>query len=139
MKKSYEYHIGIDPGVNTGIAVWNSKEKKFETIFTCGILQAMEKISPYPVFHSTLFTIEDPNKRIWFGNSGREKLQGAGSIKRDFSIWEEWFKANCVDFIVVAPKDVKTKLDADKFKAFTKCELKTNQHGRDAAMMVFGK
>lgn len=137
--KKYDYVIGIDPGVTTGIAIWDCKRKKFENIITCGILQAMEKISPYPIFHNVQFVIEDPNQRKWFGNSGREKLQGAGSIKRDFSIWKEWFAANEAEYVTIAPKNVLTKINAVKFKALTKCEIKTNQHGRDAAMMVFGR
>ena len=38
-----------------------------------------------------------------------------------------------------APKDNKTKLNADQFSRITKWEGRTNEHGRDAAMLIFGR
>lgn len=137
MKKIY--HIGIDPGVNTGIAVWESTSKTFELLVTTSILDAMKTLEIYTVFHSCKFYIEDPNKRKWFGESGRERLQGAGSIKRDFSIWMEWFKEMKVEPIKIAPKNNKTKLDSKQFEKLTNHKGRTNQHNRDAAMLVFSR
>ena len=133
----YDFYIGIDPGTTTGIAVWNKKENKFDHIYSCGILEAMERLQVYAVFGNNLFVIENPNLRKWFGNSGREKLQGAGSIKRDYSIWLEWFERTGCTYEAIAPKNVTTKLDAKSFMKITGYTERTNSHSRDAAMMVF--
>ena len=132
-----ENYIGIDCGTNTGIAIWNAKKQEFTLLKTCGILDAFKYLASYASIGNNVFCIENPNLRKWFGNSGREKLQGAGSIKRDFAIWKEWFDLVGCDFIEIAPKDIKTKLNAVQFKSYTAIEYRTSVHSRDAAMMVF--
>lgn len=82
--------------------------------------------------------IEDARLRRWFGKTSREVLQGAGSIKRDCKIWEEFFELHDLPFEFVAPKNNKTKLDAKLFSNMTGCKLRTNEHERDAAMLVYG-
>jgi hypothetical protein len=134
--------IGIDPGVNTGLAAYNTKEGTLTKVCSMGIVQAMEFVYGqsirYP-FADVKVRIEDARKRVWFGNAGREKLQGAGSVKRDCSVWEEFCTYHRLAFEMVAPKANKTKLDADKFRKLTKWKERTNQHARDAAMLVFGR
>jgi hypothetical protein len=137
--KKQRYHIGIDPGVNTGIAIWDSQNKEFTLLKSFSILKAIEAIEIHLIFQEANFYIENPNKRKWFGNSGKEKLQGAGSIKRDYSIWVELFTENNIEFIELEPKHIITKLDSYAFKKITGIKTKTNQHVRDAAMMVYGK
>ena len=134
----YDSIIGIDPGVTTGIAIWTPKTKTFHQIYSGSILEVMRKLECYAVFGNNLFVIENPNLRKWFGNSGRERLQGAGSIKRDYSIWVEWFSENKANFKDIAPKSVSTKLDSGNFKKITGWDKTTNSHSRDAGMMVFG-
>jgi hypothetical protein len=36
----FETAIGIDCGVNTGVAIWNIKSQSFEHIYSCYILEA---------------------------------------------------------------------------------------------------
>ena len=138
MKKiKHDCIIGIDPGVTTGYAVWNIENQAFEVVASGSILEVMQRLEIYLVFGQNLFVIENPNLRKWFGNSGRERLQGAGSIKRDYSIWVSWFKIHNIEFNDVAPVNVKTKMDQDQFKKMTGWEKATNSHSRDAGMMVF--
>ena len=82
--------------------------------------------------------LEDARKRTWFGNAGKEQLQGAGSIKRDCKIWEDFLDSIDAEYELVAPKDNKTKLDAAKFKMVSNYSGSTNEHSRDAAMLVIG-
>ena len=140
LPKRFDFYIGIDPGVNTGIARWNRVERKFEQIYTASIVQVMDDVKAMMFFGQDkfLFRIEDARKRKWFGNSGREQLQGAGSIKRDCQIWEEFLNHCKANYEFVAPKNNKTKLDSKRFKQLTKWEKQTNEHSRDAAMLVFG-
>lgn len=138
MKKiKYDCVIGIDPGAITGYAVWNIEKQAFEVVASGSILEVMKRLEIYLVFGQNLFVIENPNLRKWFGNSGRERLQGAGSIKRDYSIWMEWFKIHNIEFNEIAPKNVSTKINQDQFKKMTGWEKATNSHSRDAGMMVF--
>mgnify|MGYP000536509049 CR=1 FL=1 len=141
IKKNNKYIIGIDPGVNTGYAVWSRVTKTMLVCETMPIHKAMAKIEKaielYDDKNMLLVKVEDARKRKWFGNAGREQLQGAGSIKRDCKIWEDFLTDLKIDFELVAPKNNKTKLDAKKFKEITKWEAQTNEHSRDAAMLVY--
>lgn len=141
LTKQYRYYIGIDTGVNTGYAVWDMKIKSFLAIRTLPIHKAMEIIAnaqDTTWFKDVFVRIEDARKRTWFGKAGKEQLQGAGSIKRDAKIWEDFLTDLGIDFEMVAPKNNKTKLNAETFKKITKWEGKTTEHSRDAAMLVFG-
>lgn len=139
--KNHRYIIGIDTGVNTGFAIWDKKEKTFLQIHTLCIHEALKKaellISGLGK-NEVLIRVEDARQRKWFGNSGKEQLQGAGSVKRDAKIWEDFLKDLNIDFEMVAPKNNKTKLDAKKFKMITGWKDQTNEHGRDAAMLCYG-
>ena len=78
-----------------------------------------------------------------FGQSVREmykllKLQGAGSVKRDSTIWDEYLKSTGVAYTMVAPVNNRTKMTADSFRRTTGYTGRTNEHNRDAAMLVFG-
>jgi len=136
-RKSYDVVIGIDTGVHTGLSVWNVKEKHLAAVDTMKIHQAMEIVSGY-VGCNCLVRVEDARKRQWFGNSGREQLQGAGSIKRDAGIWEDFLTDLGVDFEMVAPKSNTTKVSAECFAKLTGWKGRTSEHGRDASMLVFG-
>lgn len=131
--------IGIDVGTKTGYAVWNKDTKGFEEILTLKIHQALDSVLEYHMtYGERLFVrFEDARLRKWFGNSGREKLQGAGSIKRDSVIWEDFLKDNLINYEAVAPKNNSTKLSKEQFEKITKYKGRTSEHARDAAMLVF--
>lgn len=134
--------IGIDCGVQTGFAVWNRELKILTYIVTIKIHEAMQKIGGYHSANpgNVFVRVEDARKRKWFDKKkiGPEQLQGAGSIKRDSVIWEDYLTDLGVEFEMVAPKDNATKLDAKRFKMATGWDYGvTSVHGRDAAMLVF--
>ena len=137
---AHKYIIGIDPGTHTGLAVWNTKEQRFEEIDTVKIHEAMDEVTYWQTygFYGILVRFEDARLRKWFGKNSNEKQQGAGSIKRDCAIWEDFLRDSVIDFQLVAPKDVKTKMTAAAFRNLTGWKGVTNEHGRDAAMLVFG-
>ena len=132
--------VGIDPGVKTGFAVWSRAEQRLTAVETLGITQAMTRIremADAETLHSVRF--EDARLRTWFGARGREALQGAGSIKRDCSIWQEFLQGLVgVPFLPVSPQAKGAKLDAAAFKRLTSWQGRTSEHGRDAAMLVWG-
>jgi len=132
--------IGIDSGTETGFAVWDSEEKCLIQVNTMKIHQAMQKVLQYYLLYpgNVRVRVEDARKRKWFGNSGREQLQGAGSIKRDAVIWEDFLTDHGIPFEMVAPKNNKTKMTAEYFRRVTGWKLRTNEHARDAAMLCYG-
>ena len=128
--------IGIDPGVNTGIAV--SRGGELVLVRTVGALEAMDMVLK-ACGEDLHVWWEDARKRAWFGAEGREALQGAGSIKRDCSLWVEFFARHSIRNTAVAPKAIRTKLDAGAFAHTTGWSGRTNEHGRDAAMLIWGR
>lgn len=130
--------IGIDTGVNTGIAV--SVDGKLTVVDTMTITQAMAYIKTACSPKNSKLFIEDARQRKWIPkNAGRERLQGAGSIKRDAKIWEDWCKENSYEAVFVAPKNNNTKLNNKDFKRITGWQGRTSEHARDAAMLIFGR
>lgn len=131
----HRYVIGIDTGNNTGFAIWDRQEQKLIECFSVMIHQAFELVLKYRP--ECFVRVEDARLRKYI-TGGREKLQGAGSIKRDAKIWEDFLSDKNIPFEMVAPKNNRTKLDVVKFDKITRFKDRTNQHARDAGMLVFG-
>lgn len=139
MIQKYSIAIGIDSGVNTGFAIWNKEKKRFDELKTVKIHDAMFRVKDmHDKGYSMIVRVEDARLRKWFGNAGREKLQGAGSVKRDASVWQDFLKEYSIPHEMVAPKNNKTKLDATTFKKITGYAGQTSQHARDAGFLVYG-
>ena len=134
-------YIGIDVGTHTGFAVWDSGERKLLSLDTLLIHQAMEQVLHwyYKCDGDIMVIFEDARLRKWYGEESNAKLQGAGSVKRDCSIWEDFLKDKGIMFKAVHPLKGMTKLSSIYFKRITKWEGKTSEHSRDAAMLVVGK
>jgi hypothetical protein len=131
--------VGLDPGVSTGFSIWCRREHILKDVVTLGITQAMTRIRlmrDVGSLHSVVF--EDARLRTWFGVKGKEALQGAGSIKRDCGIWQEFLEGlDGVPFKPVSPKAKGAKLDAATFAKYTGWQGRTSEHARDAAMLVW--
>lgn len=127
--------VGIDPGTNTGLAV--KHDCTFSQIRTVTICEAIEEVKRLHVEFGDLLKlrIEDARLRTYFGNAGREKLMGAGSIKRDCTIWEEEMNRLGIPFQMVHPKDVKATT-SDYFKKITGWAGRTSIHAREAAWLI---
>lgn len=125
--------IGLDPGTNTGLCVWDCSQEKLLVVTSVRIDEAMQiilRVNP------ALVRVEDARKRTWFGDKGVGVLQGAGSVKRDCRILEGFLKKNKIPYEMVAPKFNTTKLSAKDFAYRTGWTKRTNEHGRDAAGLV---
>ena len=126
--------IGIDTGVHTGVAVWDGSE--FVLLESMKILDAFDVVLSYDV---KMLYIEDARLRTWYPAKGREVLQGVGSVKRDCKIWEDFAQKHDIPYTLIHPKDNATKLNAPLFNKFTGYSGKTNEHSRDAGMLVVGR
>lgn len=127
--------IGLDPGVHTGFAM--SENGVLVHVATFKACLAENMVEHHAKGKDAAVYFEDARLRTWFGSKGREALQGAGSIKRDCHRWEEWLEFHGIKYVKVAPKSNKTKLTADQFKRITGWQGKTNEHNRDATMLIW--
>lgn len=128
--------VGIDPGVHTGLAIWASSEQRLVEVKSCGIVEAMSQLEACRAAIA-LIVMEDARLRTWFGTSGREVLLGAGSVRRDCSIWTEWAERHSIPLRGISPQQKGAKLNADVFARITGWKGKTNEHARDAGVLAF--
>lgn len=136
--------IGIDTGTHTGLAVWDDIKNKLLEVDTLPIHKALDKVKQYKNEGCDLLVIfEDARQRKWFGKGTRQaieaKAQGAGSVKRDCAIWEDFLTDEGIAFRAVPPMIRGTKLKPDFFVKLTGWKGRTSNHARDATMLVFGK
>jgi hypothetical protein len=135
VRSKYDFIIGIDPGVHTGIAVID-KSNKYIFITSMQILQSIDYVKLLQTRGEVVLIIEDARQRKWFGSNANAKQQGAGSIKRDATIWEELCNATNIDALFCAPAKGRTKIDKKLFHKITNWNKQTNEHGRDASMLI---
>lgn len=135
--------IGIDPGMHTGLAVWDTSSRQFLDIRCSGIVSAMDYLDDLAYNRGIgLVVFEDARQRTWIPREKdlaqvKGRAMGAGSVKRDCSIWQEWCEARSIQYIASRPKTGMTKLTDAYFRGITGYDRRTNEHGRDAAMLVF--
>lgn len=134
-------YIGIDPGTHTGVAVWDSREGTFLSLETLPIHRALQEVYKWrqrPAEIQVVF--EDARQRTWYGKGDTNaKLQGAGSVKRDCSIWEDFCKDYNIPYLAVPPVKGATKVSAPYFRLLSNYQGRTSNHARDAAMLVIGR
>lgn len=129
---------GIDPGVETGWAEWDTDAKQLVAVRTLKLHTAWVRVLELQAGGQLSHVVfEDARMRTWFGNTGREKLQGAGSVKRDCKAWADFLTDNVIPYRAVSPQSKGAKLDAGPFARLTGWQAITSNHGRDAAMLVF--
>lgn len=131
-------YVGIDPGVSTGVAAIVDGE--YTHIHTYDIIEAMDWIRIHHGLDTweILLHVENPSFRRYFGQSGREKLQGAGSIKRDYSIWVTFAEHLRIRIFPIAPAEIGSDFDnVAIFRAATGYAGRTpSKHARDAAKII---
>lgn len=145
--------IGIDPGVNTGFAVWKSEACNpgyFELLTTWSFWETIEALETYHVRsyleeEELLVVLEDPNQNapVWVrpGQQGRTHVkigQNVGMNKRDAQLLADYCFRKKINIVLRKPQPGSmTKLSAESFKNITKFTRRTSEHSRDAGMLVF--
>ena len=140
MQKELKY-IGIDPGVKTGFAVYNPIEKKIE-LETIQLHQGFFKVLRLRQEFEIEIVIEDPNKWTFFkkeDTSAGARRQGAGSVKRDFKAWKDFFEDFNIPFYPVRPERLRNQHAKDEvlFRRITGYTGKSSEHARVAGMLVW--
>lgn len=135
----YRYYIGIDCGVNTGYAVYDSSIKQMRVVKTVKIHQAMTAVlSLFKQCNEVemLVVVEDARQVEYFIHE--DKLEGTASVKRDSQIWHDYLTEHKIPFMMVRPNPKITKLPAHVVRAASGWTEPTNEHNRDAIMLVTG-
>lgn len=134
--------IGLDPGKNTGVAIWDTKVQAFVYLDTMPIHKALEFVKTFVDGTSRVY-FEDARQRQYLprernASEYRGKLMGAGSVKRDSVIWQDALTDWGIPFTMVPPRAGATKWTADTFRRITGYTGRTSNHARDAALLVYG-
>lgn len=144
------YRIGIDPGGNTlGFAIWDREKRELSGLRQTTFWDAIGMITAFYQEHQDDMAvhIEDPNKNkpVFHrpGESPREKLkraQDVGRNKQTATYLLEYCKRQGIKAYGHRPgAGSLTKLNADEFNRITRYQGRSNQHSRDAAMLVFDR
>lgn len=141
------YWAGIDPGEHTGVAMYDGAQ--LVEVTTVQIHRALQMVASFVEVAQAngipvRVVFEDARKRRWLpseknASEYRGRLMGAGSVKRDCTIWEDFLKDLGVDFIAQAPRAGMTKFSPEAFARLTGWKGRTSNHARDAAMLVYGR
>jgi len=142
-------YIGLDPGVNTGMAIWDPHKKIITYAKTLSFWDVIQKLmilkDEEPELH---VVIENPagNKPVFrtkfAGQTGNDRVmdkitQNIGSNKRDGQLLAEFCANANIPLTLVTPS--KKKYTKETFEKLTRYTTLTSQHSRDAAMLVWGK
>lgn len=137
------FFVGIDPGINTGYAVYDAHLKEIVKMETTTFWSVFELIETHYPFN-TVIVIETPKKTRLYarqdgleGHRQREKVAAnAGGNAREAELLADGLELSGYTVLRITP--TRHKLDAREFARITKITEKTNQHVRDAVMLVFG-
>lgn len=138
--------VGVDPGVNSGVAVWSCHSKKFLILSTGKAVEAEHYIKTLwddlrSQGKTLMVYVEDVRSlRLpkHLQNPGRTK--GAGSVGRDVQRFLDFLEYNGIPHQAakLSPKEFRSG-DGAWFKAKTGYEGRTSEHARSAAGLVWGK
>ena len=138
--------IGIDPGANTGFAIWDAIHKKIVFTKTYTFWDCIEHLillNNKPNFDFVV-VIEKPsgNKPTFSHHTrNREKIsQNVGENKRDEKLIVDFCVRNEIPVFPITPgKYSMTGMKQGAFNEHTGYLGSTSGHARDAAMLVFNR
>ena len=140
--KTIRWVIGIDPGKNTGFAVYDIER---------GELRELTTVDFWTVYHKVLNTyssttaaiyIEVPKTKHVFQKkaTGDSQMQrqavNIGSVIREAELLAEGLER--VGYTVTR-KHPQGKVSAERFESYTGWTGRSNEHTRDAAMLCYGR
>lgn len=135
------FAIGIDPGINNGFAAWDMISKRLIDVRSLDLHELFYTLTN--ISQKYIVFIENPNTwKSFKGVPTKEsdaKKQGAGAVKQTYKHTVQFLEANNINYTDVKLQGTLKKLDAATFKKYTKWDKPTNQHGRDAGLIVYNR
>jgi hypothetical protein len=136
--------IGIDPGIVCGVASKITSDEKFVRVESMKLHQLFSQFDQWILdkFHIEVY-IENPNTWVPFKNVSREVMEmkraGAGAVKQTYKHIIEFLEDNSIPYHPTRLQGNYKKVTAKWFKQQTGWGKPTNEHGRDAGMLIFGR
>jgi hypothetical protein len=134
--------IGIDPGVVNGYSLYDTKEGKLCVVTSGKTWQIITWLKIQQELSSEIIVyIEDPTTwRPFKGSKDQShRLKAAGSVTARFRAILEYLEDNSINFVRVPIQGNAKKMSSDMFVKVTGWDGRTNEHGRDAALLIYGK
>ena len=134
--------IGIDPGKQTGFAIYDTDFDKLTDLRTLTFWTAFQAIGELDFKEVSHVVVELPDsKHVWHkGASSPAALQrqgvNVGSVIREAELFREGLSLGGYTVKVVNPRG---KVDATRFNNWTGWTGRSNQHERDAGLLCFGR
>lgn len=146
----YDFALGIDPGTHTGVALAlpdpEARGYRWAELHTLPLHRALALVQEQVLqldrdTHTTrgLVVVEDARQ---ISGPSFQKL-GAGSIRRDCTVWQELLdelsqEVEGLEVRYVKPtRSTLRKLNFEQLAMYTGCNLKGSQHARDAVGVLF--
>lgn len=138
------YAIGIDPGVETGVAFYDRHERKIVSRSTSDFWNVIEEFETSLMPHSHFAVIEvasghvihDRVEKNATGFGRDRQAANVGSNRREAVLLAEGLERLGFEVRRVTP--TRTKWTAKDLKQRTGITERTNQHVRDAIALVYG-
>jgi len=145
--------VGIDPGAETGVAVWSVEAQAllhvgsghfFDVLALLASRVSLGGVAAGSSWAVGLVVVEDARRLPIYAR--RDGLQGrrrdrvcrdVGRVDRDVELWEVWLRSRGLPIRLAEPLRG-GKWDAATLEEVAGWTAPTNQHGRDAARLVFG-
>ena len=133
--------IGIDPGVNMGIAVYiDGKLSKIDTMTVLGVICWL----PGQLSDNTLIVIEDSRMQSYMFTGSKDNRASAlkqarnlGSVDGICTLIAAICATRKTELICISPKGKGKKLNKEEFEQKTGWKKPSNQHCRDAAVVAW--
>lgn len=138
--------LGVDPGADTGLALWNPDDELLDLVMTVDFWTATAVLTALPA-DRLVVVLEDPNLNpATFGRGGgstakKQRIaQNVGKNMRDAQLLRALLEQRGILVRRVEPGmgDQKSKWTESTFRNLTGWEGHVRQDGIDAARMVFG-
>ena len=138
------YVIGIDPGANTGIAVWDREQEEVIQTTTTTFWPAYDYICALYKTSETKIIIEVPLRTVMYARQASKGYKGAGQNRlmadaagnaKESTLLAQGLELAGYEVKRVRP--IKAKWTAIQLKRVTGIEGRTNQHVRDAIALCF--
>ena len=130
--------LGIDPGQNTGLAVFDGgRLAELRTITPVEIDRAITSIMPGRV----VFEDSRLQSHLWTTSTAKATLAKIARNVGEVDAWCKLIVAVCAGLDIpahsVSPLGKGKKMAADQFQRITGWDGPSNQHTRDAAMVAY--